>query len=273
MKSVPRGYGTHADFMELVQESVVERTKLIGTALQDAFATCIHEENVETIHLADIDVHELADVILSNPMVLKPLLVAGNIAGRAIERDLGIANVNTYAPKLDERRASAIAGYLKPFLPATIAIPTLVALDRVEFVDKEIRAFKGRWERRVTKALSAESGTIFRKRRFDVDGESFEIDAAHPKRGDIAFAVDIKRIEARRDIHKRIDEIVNKAAKLARHNPDACFGTVIYFPFEDQHRQIQHRLETPHIHVVAFASETDQSVRDAAEKVVAAFAR
>lgn len=39
----------------------------------------------------------------------------------------------------------------------------------------------------------------------------------------IEHAVDVKRIEARRDIHKRCDEIVNKAAKFKRNYPRGTF--------------------------------------------------
>jgi len=256
--------------MDMVRESAVQRAALIERALRDAFGGQLREETVLCIQLADIDVYQLADIIIDHPLILKPLVIAANVAGRAIERDLGIPNVNAYDPKLDERRATAIAGYLKPFLPATVSVPTLVALDRVEFIDKEIRAYKGRWERRVTEALSELGRKTFKKRKFDVNGESFEIDAAHPSEGLIELAVDIKRIEARRDIHKRIDEIVNKAAKMAKHNPKARFATVIYFPFEDQHRQIENRLATPNIHAIAFAGETEDSIREAAERIVTA---
>jgi len=273
MKSVPREYGNHADFMEMVKESATKRAEKIGGALQAAFQQRLREERVLTVHLADIDVHELTDAIIQHPAILKPLVIAANVAARAIERDLGIKNVDTYNPRLTDRTAAAIAGYLKPFLPATVAVATLVALDRIEFIDKEVRAFKGRWEARVTDALTASAGIEFKKRKFMVDGEEFEIDAAHPRGGPIDQAVDIKRIEARRDIHKRIDEIVNKAGKLARHNPKARFGAVIYFPFEDQHPQIENRLRGPGIQVVAFAAESEESIASAARKVAAALRR
>jgi len=160
---------------------------------------------------------------------------------------------------------------LKPFLPASVALPTLVQLDQVEYVDKEIRALKGRWEKRVTEALSGGSGRQFAKRKIDVQGEGFEIDAAFPPEGDVQFAVDIKRIEARRDFHKRVDEIVNKATKVKKHNPRAKFGTVIYFPFEDQHAQIRNRLGESAVDAVAFANELDESIQQAAKDVLRTF--
>jgi hypothetical protein len=45
---------------------------------------------------------------------------------------------------------------------------------------------------------------------------------------DVHIGIDIKRIEARQDIHKRCDEIVNKAAKLKAVFRKAKFGAVIY---------------------------------------------
>jgi hypothetical protein len=271
MKSVPRGYGTHADFLDMVRESATKRAEEVQAELREAFARYVREEPVLVIQLADINVFELSEILKQHPLVLKPLVIAANIAARAIERDLGIANVDTYNPDLSPEQAAAIAGYLKPFLPATVALPTLVKLDQVEYVDKEIRALKGRWETRVTNALSRAGNRQFAKRRIDVQGEGFEIDAAFPSVGEVQFAVDIKRVEARRDFHKRVDEIVNKATKIKKHNPRAKFGTVMYFPFEDQHAQIRNRLGESAVDAVAFANELDESIHRAVAEILKAF--
>ncbi len=271
MKSVPRGYGTHADFLDMVRESATKRAATVQAELRTAFRQFVREEPVLVIQLADINVYDLAQILRQHPLVLKPLVIAANVAARAIERDLGIANVDTYEPSLSPEESAAIAGYLKPFLPATVALPTLVQLDQVEYVDKEIRALKGRWERRVTDALSRRSGRQYAKRKIDVQGESFEIDAAFPANGVVQFAVDIKRIEARRDFHKRVDEIVNKATKVKKHNLRAKFGAVIYFPFEDQHAQIRNRLGESAVDAVVFANELDESIEQAAQQILRAF--
>jgi len=271
MKSVPRGYGTHADFVDMVREPANKRAEVLYGELRTAFARHVREEPVAVIQLADITVFELSDILRQHPLVLKPLVIAANIAARAIERDLGIRNVDTYDPDLSPEEAAAIAGYLKPFLPASVALPTLVKLDQVEYVDKEIRALKGRWEKRVTEALSQASQRQFGKRRIEVQGENFEIDAAFPLEGDVQFAIDIKRVEARRDFHKRVDEIVNKATKVKKQNPRAKFGTVIYFPFEDQHVQIRNRLGESAVDVVAFANELDESIRQAVAEILGTF--
>jgi len=239
--------------------------------LRTAFARYVREEPVLVIHLADITVFQLSDILRAHPLVLKPLVIAANVAARAIERDLGIANVDTYSPRLSPEEAAAIAGYLKPFLPASVALPTLVRLDHVEYVDKEIRALKGRWEKRVTEALTLAMGQTFAKRKIEVGGEAFEIDAAFPSQDKVRFAVDIKRIEARRDIHKRIDEIVNKATKVKKHNAGAKFGTIVYFPFEDQHAQIRNRLGQSAVDAIAFANELDDSIQQAAASILTTF--
>jgi hypothetical protein len=268
MKSVPAGYGTHADFLEMVRKAADERAQIVEDELRVAFEGYVREQTLLVLQLADINVFDLARVLLAHPLILKPLIVAANVAARAIERDLGIANVNTYVPVLTPEAGAAIAGYLKPFLPATVPLLTLVQLDQCEYIDKEIRALKGRWEKRITDTLSRVSGYSFAKRKIKVGGEAFEIDAASPVTGNVEYAVDIKRIEARRDIHKRIDEIVNKASKLKQHSMTGRFGAVIYFPFEDQHAQIRSRLAGSSVDAVAFANELDASIQRAAEDLL-----
>jgi hypothetical protein len=89
---------------------------------------------------------DLANALIKHPLIVKPLLAACNIAARAIERDLSIKNVDTYAPRLDAGKAEVIAGYIKPFLPTYLEIPALV-----------------------------------HKRMFTADNEQFELDAATPR--------------------------------------------------------------------------------------------
>jgi len=201
--------------------------------LRDAFAGFIETRQVEIIVFSNVSVLDLAKAIMRYPSILKPLVAVCNIAARAIERDLQIKNVDTYNPRLTEQQASAIAGYIKPFFPPYIEIPTLSNLDRVAFIDKEIRKGKGRWERRIIETLNRFSSVKFKKRKFTANGEEFELDAATPHEGPVQTGIDVKRIEARRDIHKRCDEIVNKAAKLKSVFPEAKFAAVIYYPFID----------------------------------------
>lgn len=167
-------------------------------------------------------------------------------------------------PQLREPEATAIAGYIKPFLPPSVEIPALVQVDRAAFVDKEIRRVKGQWERRVLQAINESAAGEFRKRRFQAgDREQFELDAAWPQTGPIRVGVDVKRIEARRDIHKRCDEIASKAARLRQAYPQARFGAVIYYPFVSEHVNVQSRLQSPHIEAVVFAAESKESVTTA----------
>lgn len=266
---MPDGYGSHADFMSWVIEDARTRQEAIEQALRDAFVDFIETRQVEVIIFSDVSVIALANAIMRYPSILKPLVAICNIAARAIERDLQIRNVDTYSPRLTEQQASAIAGYIKPFLPPYIEIPVLSNLDRVAFIDKEIRKVKGRWEQRIIKALNRFGSVQFKKRKFMVDGEEFELDAATPYEGPIQIGIDIKRIEARRDIHKRCDEIVNKAAKLKSVFPEAKFAAVIYYPFIDEHINIQNRLSSEKIDAISFASESRNSIENATRMLLA----
>lgn len=266
---MPDGYGSHRDYMKLVAADAEERQIAIQKVLRDAFRKFIATRPVEVIVFADMNVLELASAIQKFPAVLKPLTATCNIAARAIERDLQIKNVATYNPKLTAEQAAAIAGYIKPFLPNYIELPALLHLDRVYFIDKQIRMGKGQWEKKITEALNAHSRLKFKKRKFEIDAESFEIDAAYPLVGPIQIAIDVKRIEARRDIHKRCDEIVNKAAKLKKSIRNSKFAAVIYYPFVAEQVNISSRLRSENIDAVAFASDADDSMITAAASVLA----
>jgi len=262
-------YGSHSDYMKRCAPEAQERQVLVEKELREAFSAFIEARTVEVILFENVTVPDLAAAIMSHPLVLKPLIAACNIAARAIERDIEVKNLSTYAPKLNERQAAAVAGYLKPFLPAYLEIPTLSHLDRVEFIDKEIRKNKGRWEHSVLATLNHYGKAPFKKRKFEVHGEEFELDAASPTEGPVQIGIDVKRIEARRDIHKRCDEIVNKAAKLKSSLPTAKFAAVIYYPFITEHINVQNRLESANIDAVSFAAESEESVDSAVRMLLA----
>ena len=256
-------YGSHVDYMKRIKEVADARQRAIETALHEAFAPFIKRVEVEVIAFSGMSALDLAKAILSRPLILKPLLACCNVAGRAIERDLEIRNLSTYVPRLSETHATAIAGYLKPFLPPVLEIPAIIHLDKTSFIDKELRKSKGQWEQGILRALNRFGAGQFKKRKFIVEGESFELDAASPTSGDIRIGMDVKRIEARRDIHKRCDEIVNKARKLKVAFPESKFGAVMYYPFITEHTNIQNRLHSADIGGVVFASESDESIETA----------
>jgi len=260
---LPSEYGTHKDFVGSVETSANERQETIEKALREAFSQHIERREVEVIIFTGMTASDLSEAIFSKPEVLKPLFSSCNIAARAIERDLGIKNLDTYSPRLSRDQAGMIAGYMKQFLPAYLEIPTLTQIDRVYFIDSEIRKLKGAWEKNILAALNGYSETEFHKRTFVADGEEFEVDAATPPRGAIKIGIDVKRIEARRDIHKRCDEIVNKARKLKVAYPDSKFGVVVYYPFIEEHVNVQNRLRSPDIDGIVFASQSDDSVTNA----------
>ena len=259
----PQQYGTHADFHGRVSGAADARSQQIADALTQAFSKYIKREEVDVILFKDLSALELAEAIQKYPIILKPILAACNIAGRAIERDLAINGVDTYKPRINKDQAQVIAGYIKPFLPVALAIPAIVFVDRVAFIDKEIRKGKGQWEKLILEAINRLSGKEFKKRKFANHGEQFELDAAFPIIGDVSFGVDVKRIEARRDIHKRSDEIINKASKVKEVYPEAKFGAVIYYPFIEEHSNVQDRLRSPNIDSVVFAAESEASIDNA----------
>jgi hypothetical protein len=264
------GYETHADYMDWVEDEAQARQQQVEAAFRQAFPGFLESREVEVVLFGRMTAYELAEAIIAHPIILKPMLAACNLAARAIERDLSIKNLNTYDPKLTREQAMVIAGYIKPFLPTSLEIPALSRIDRVAFIDKEVRKLKGQWETRVVECLTRHSGLDFQKRMFDSRGEQFELDAATPATGEVAIGVDIKRIEARRDIHKRCDEIVNKAANLKSSFPEARFGAVIYYPFVEEHVNIQSRLRSEDIDCVVFASQALQSIETAVRMLLSA---
>ena len=267
---MPGGYASHRDYMDRVKAGAEARREAIETALRKALSSFIESREVEVVVFSNMSALDLAKAILAQPLILKPLLACCNIAARAIERDLEIRNLDTYSPKLSEDHAKVIAGYMKPFLPPHLELPVLTRIDRVWYIDKEIRKGKGRWEHRILQALNRVGSGRFAKRMFEVGGEQFELDAASPLEGDIQVGVDIKRIEARRDIHKRCDEIVNKSSKLMSAFSGARFGAVIYYPFIAEHVNVQNRLRSSDIDGVVFASESDESIESAIRMILSA---
>lgn len=273
MSSQPeREYASQADYVEWVRESMEARSGEVTAALREAFQGVIQKEEVEVIIFSALKASELADKLLAFPLILKPLLLASNIAARAIERDLGIKNLNTYDCRLSREQALSVAGYIKSFLPDSLPLPTLAELDRVMYADKEIRKTKGQWEGMIIAALNSHCDLTFKKSKFKHNGQTFELDAAaKDASGNVQYAVDVKRIEARRDIHKRTDEIVNKGAHLKAAYPEANFGAVIYYPFITEHGNVRDRLQSPYIDSVVFAGASKDSVVTAVKLLLGKF--
>lgn len=257
---MPDGYDSHADYMEWVKSDANERAAKMQRVLVEVFKGFIETREVEVINFSAMTALDLATALHKHPSVLKPIIACCNVAGRAIERDLDIKGLDTYTPRLTETHAATIAGYLKPFLPQELAVPALSELDRYFFVDKEIRARKGRWEKAILDSLNRHARVTFKKRRFVVGSESFEIDAAAPPTGDIEIAIDVKRIEARRDIHKRADEIINKAMKFKKRHPKSLFAAVVYYPFTTEQINVQSRLKSKYVDALSFASQSEEQI-------------
>jgi len=268
---IAREYSGQSDYLALVGSAADTRQAAVDEALRAAFRSVIRFQELEVIEFRAMGVTDLAAALVQYPVILKPLLAVCNVAGRAIERDLDLRNVNTYGMRLRSDHAHAIAGYIKGFLPDSLPLAALTQADRNAFIDKEIRAGKGRWEKLVNQALVRYSGLPFAKAKFRVDSDDYELDCAYREQGVVRYGVDVKRIEARRDIHKRADEIVNKATKLKQVMPSSKFGAVVYYPFTSDHGNIRDRLQSPYIDSVQFAGETAQSVNQAVRLLLSKF--
>jgi len=91
----------------------------------------------------------------------------------------------------------------------------------------------------------------------------FELDAAYPAIGEpISIGIDVKSISHRRDLHKRADEIVNKAEKFKSVYPNGKFGAVIYYPFDGQ-ANVAQRLRVSVIDGIVFALDSKQTIEEA----------
>ncbi len=261
--SLKSEYGNQRAYLARVAAKREKRICKITDVLKEAFSGYIRREIAEFIYFSEISGEELAKAFFQYPEVLKPVLSLCNVAARALERDLDIKNLNTYNPRLNEVNASILAGYIKPMLPERTAIESLVEIDRIFYIDKEIRKEKGAWEKDILLALNRHGKQQFRKRKFNWKGDMFELDAASPEDGKIKVGIDIKRVEARRDIHKRCDEIFTKAEKFKGVFPRASFGAVIYYPFVEEQQNIRDRLRSSNIDSVVFASEKETSITQA----------
>ncbi|MDJ0531468.1 MAG: hypothetical protein QNJ70_03070 [Xenococcaceae cyanobacterium MO_207.B15] len=257
-------YSNHRQQLEAANPSS-DRIQQLQEALENAFADCIEIRQVKYILFDELSAEELANAFFNYPILIKSVLACINVASRAIARDLQL-NIDTYANKISKTKAATIAGYIKPMLPKEIAIPALMELDRYFWTDKELRANKGRWEKRIIEHLNSNSLVLFKKSKFSSQNEIFELDAAYPdSENEINIGIDIKRIESPRDIHKRADEIINKSTKFKLEFPNGYFFTIIYYPFPSQHQNVISRLSHPNIDGIFFANESNSSIEQAVQ--------
>ncbi|WP_409370243.1 hypothetical protein [Lysinibacillus sp. 38-6] len=252
-------YSSHREQVAQV-DGVSQRQTIVENALLHAFEPFIFIKEVPFINFGNMTAGELAKAFSAYPIVVKSILATVNVAGRAIKRDLDIA-IDTYSEKLTEEKAAILAGYIKPMLPNELAIPAICELDRWFYVDKEIRKFKGSWEKAILTILKKNAITDdFKKIKFECDGENFQLDAVHPSTAPFKIGIDVRRIEAKQDIHKRADEIINKARKFKKICPNANFYSIIYYPFTTEHINLQTRLKDENINGVFFATEALSSI-------------
>nr|WP_312216841.1 hypothetical protein [Clostridioides sp.] len=253
------GYTNHRNQIESVQ-GLDERLTQLSEAMYEGFKKYLISRESYFINFKDMTADELADVLFEYPIIIKSVLASVNVASRAIKRDLEI-DIDTYKLNITKTKAGILAGYIKPMLPSEISIDALCELDRWFYVDKEIRKNKGRWEKEILQALVKFSKINFKKVKFNSGTQKFELDAAYTDEYDyVRVGVDVKRIEARQDIHKRADEIINKANKYKHVFPEGKFYAVIYYPFVSDHINLKERLSSDNIDGIYFANEANLSI-------------
>lgn len=261
-------YSTHKAQVEMVK-GVEKRIEGVEQALVNAFERHVFIKEVKFINFGNMDALELARAFVEYPIIIKALLATVNVAGRAVKRDLSMS-IDSYSDKkLSLEKASILAGYIKPMLPNELAIPAILELDRWFYVDKEIRKNKGSWEKHIIQALIENSDEKdFKKAKFTSDKEKYELDVAFPSSGEIKIGIDVKRIEAKQDIHKRADEIINKAVKFKKQFPSSKFYVLVYYPFPAEHLNLLQRLKSNDIDGVYFADESISSIEQQAKSIL-----
>lgn len=265
--NVKSEYSSHKEQLQKASPTI-ERINEMATALLEAYSKATTEEVVTFVEFGKLTKADLVEAFIRNPIIIKATFASVNIAARAIKRDLGI-DIDTYATSIKRAHAEKLAEYAIQFLPKRLAIPALMELDRYFWTDKEMRAEKGNWEKRIVSALCDGSGKSFRKTKFKSGGKKYELDAAHPHSGeDIEIGIDIKRIESPRDHMKRGDEIISKAIKFKKEFPNGIFVAVVYFPFPDQHGTLEFRLKTDDIDYIYFAAESEDSISSCIQAII-----
>lgn len=260
------GYNSEIDYYHIIAPSAEERADEIETELAMAFKDWTKPYESRQIDLSTITSEQLSELLLRHPKLLKPLSVMAVVAGRAFEKDLGIKNINTYEPNLDKKEAFKIAGYLLSQMPRQVLLESLRELDRNQFIDKEKRKFKGSWENLIREMLINLTGLDFAKCKIRVSGEEYEIDAAYFEGKYLKYAIDVKKIGARRDFQKRSDEIVNKSDAYKRLYPDGNFAAVVHYPFEKD--AVRSRLKRDSIDLVVFANDSPESIAEAVKDLI-----
>lgn len=266
IQSEKNGYTTEIDYYNAVAPIAEVRAKEIEAELSIAFKCYFVSNESKLIDISAITPERFAEILLKHPKLLKPFSVLAIVAMRAFEKDLGIRNVNTYKPHLNEQQALEISRYLLKQIPKKFHLETIRELDRNQFIDKEKRKLKGSWENGIRETLVEKTGLKFAKARIKVTGEEYEIDAAYFEGKYLKYAIDVKKIGSRRDFQKRADEIINKSVAYKKLYPNGKFAAVVYYPFEED--ALRSRLNSNSIDKVVFANDSPESIIEAVKTLI-----
>ncbi len=105
------------DYVRRAGPEADQRSEQVRNVARVAFRDDLREEKRLVILFSEINATQLGQILAKFPILAKPLMILCNVAERALERDLGLKNMNSYAPRFTGDTAKVIAGYLKPFLP------------------------------------------------------------------------------------------------------------------------------------------------------------
>ena len=265
---------SHAERLDRVRDEAEAREAAVTVSLAHAFEGVLVTEPTDWVRFDLMDAAELAAIPRTSPGIAKGLLEACNLASRALERDLGI-QVNLYRPTFSAQESVKLAGLLLGRLPARLPLATLTALDRRAFVDKQLRAEAGNWERRVLDALNHLAAEHrFAKHKLKGADGTFELDCAafHARSGSLAGAVDVKRINGvARDVLNRARDIRDTARKLRACHAELPLVAVIYYPDPAEHDVIRQQIsQGSDVRDVLFASEEPSSLEAVALAALAA---
>jgi hypothetical protein len=252
-------FSSHADYMAKVADAATGRQQSIDKSIASAFQAQVQSQQLPVINFKDMTAAQLAAVFEKHPDIVKSVLYVCNVAGRAIVRDLGMKGFDTYNPRFKKGEALKLAEYVMPFLPPSLPVASLGLVDRIAYIDKEIRKGKGNWEKEICQAANTHGAPRkYKKTKFPCDGQEYELDAAsYSDPQTIEVGIDVKRVESPRDIHKRTDEIINKAAKFKKLYPKSKFGVVAYYPFAEGQEEFRKRAKSEYIDGLVFANDEE----------------
>lgn len=238
-----------------------ERSEGMLASLTSAFDSHVESRQVEYILFDEIPVETLAKAFFNCPNLIKAISSSVNLESRVVKHELEM-NSDTFTKSISTDTAGILAGYINAMHSKEMTVSALVELGRCFWTDKQMCKNKCKWEKKIPNA----SALKFKKHKILFGSEEYELDATTPEAGEnIDLGIDVKRIEAKQYIHKRIDEFVNKASKFKACLPTSNFFAVVYYTFPFNPTNLQTRNASSDINRVFFTDESIFSIQSTVE--------